>query len=77
MTGRSRSQPVVRVLKSGGQLQVWLCPSGAPRRRAGAVDAGLAADALRYGQDLVGELIDDALWMAERRSATAAGPPRR
>jgi hypothetical protein len=72
--GRARAkqsrhkQPVVRVLESGGQLRVWFCRDGEPRTLAGAVDVGLAADARRYGQDLVGELVDRALWIAERRS---------
>jgi hypothetical protein len=25
-----KKQPVVRVLKSGGQLHVWFCPDGKP-----------------------------------------------
>jgi hypothetical protein len=37
----------------------------------GTVNIGLAADALRYGQDLVGELIDKALWMADRHVMNA------
>jgi hypothetical protein len=36
---------------------------------AGAVDIGLAADGMRCGQDLVEELIDSALWMADREAA--------
>ena len=70
MRRRSRSatkRPLVRVLKSGGQLHVWFCPRGKPRTLAGAVHARVAADAERYGQDLLGELIDKALWMADRR----------
>src|SRR5262245_37968941 len=65
-------QPVVRVLKSGGQLHVWFCRDGEPTTLAGAVAVSLAADAWRYGQDLVGELIDKALWMADRRSTAAS-----
>ena len=64
-----KKQPVVRVLQSGGQLHVWFCPDGAPQTLAGAVNIGLAADAMRYGQDLVEELIDSALWMADRQAA--------
>ncbi len=69
--GKSREKrprekrPAVRVLKSGGQLHVWFCRDGEPRTLAGAVDVNLAADARRYGQDLVGELVDRALWMAD------------
>jgi len=61
-------QSVVRILESGGQFFVWFCRDGEPATLAGAVDASLAADARRYGQDLVGELVDRALWIAERRS---------
>ena len=65
-------QAVVRVLESGGQLHVWFCRDGKPRTLAGAVDVSLAADARRYGQDLVGELVDKALWMADRQAMTRA-----
>ena len=68
----SEKQPVVRVLKSGGQMRVWFCPKGATRRLAGTIDIGLAADARRHGQDLVGELVDRALWMADRRAHHAS-----
>ena len=71
MESRSKKQRRVRVLKSGGQVQVWFYPGGAPRTLAGAVNADLAADARRYGQDLVDELIERALWMADRHSVDA------
>ena len=71
MRGRKqlrKTKPVVQVLESDGQLFVWFYPKDEPRALAGAIDVDLAADAARYGQDLVGELIDKALWMADRRS---------
>jgi hypothetical protein len=58
------------VLKSDGQWHVWFCCDGEPRTLAGAVGVGLVADARRYGQDLVGELVDKALWMADRQTTT-------
>jgi hypothetical protein len=69
---RRENQAAVRVLKSGGQLHVWFCRDGEPQVFAGAVDVSLATDAQRYGQDLVGELVDRALWMAERRCRAAS-----
>jgi hypothetical protein len=67
--GGTKARSAVRVVKVGGQLQVWFCPRYQPRVLAGAIGVGLAEDALRYGQDLLGELIDKALWMADRRSS--------
>lgn len=66
--GRKRER-VVRVLSSSGRLQVWLYEDGAPHLLAGSVDAALASDAERHGQDLVGELVDRALREADRRSS--------
>ncbi len=66
-----KKQPAVRVLKSGGQMHVWFYPDGAPRKLAGAINIGLAEDAKRYGQDLVGDLVDRALWMADRGARPA------
>ncbi len=62
---------VVRVSKSGGQFHVWFCPDGKRQTLAGAIGVGVAADAHRYGQDLVGELVDRALLMADRHAARA------
>jgi hypothetical protein len=65
---RSRP-PVVEVTQSREHLQIWLNDSGA-RRLAGSIGVELASDARRLGQDLVDELIDDALREADRRSAS-------
>jgi hypothetical protein len=62
-------EQAVRVLSSDGQFHVLLCRRGEPTRLAGVVAVSLAADAWRCGQDLVGELIDRALWMADRGGA--------
>ena len=65
---RSRP-PVVEVTESREHLQIWLNDAGA-RRLAGSIGVELASDAKRLGQDLVDELIDDALREADRRSAS-------
>lgn len=66
--GRRRSRrPVVEVAKTAEQVQIWLHEGGG-RQLAGSVGAALASDARRLGQDLVGELIDDALREADRRA---------
>ena len=49
------------------QIVVWLELDGRRRERVGAVNRDLAADAWRYGQDLVGELVETALQEADRR----------
>ena len=77
--GAAGSRSVVRVEKTGGQLHVWFCPQYRPRVLAGSIGIDLTKDALRYGQDLVGELIDRALRMADRRTSRAEagqGPAR-
>jgi len=58
------------VTKSREQLQIWLHDAGA-KRLAGSVGVELASDARRLGQDLVDELIDDALREADRRSVAS------
>ena len=64
-----RSQPpVVEVTETREQLQIWLHDAGA-KLLAGSIGVELASDARRLGQDLVDELIDDALREADRRSA--------
>lgn len=65
--GRRSRRPVVEVTKSAETLQIWLHDGGG-RQLAGSVGAALASDARRLGQDLVDELIDDALREAERRA---------
>jgi hypothetical protein len=66
--GRRSQPPVVEVTKSREHLQIWLNDAGA-KRLAGSIGVELASDARRLGQDLVDELIDDALREADRRSA--------
>ena len=65
-------QTAVRVLEEDGRFHVWLCHGGRRLALAGAVGTSLAADAQRYGQDLVEELVDKALWMADRRAMTVS-----
>jgi len=62
----------VKLVRSQGQVHVWLVgDNGRKRRRTGAVHTKLISDAQRYGQDLVGELIDCTLKQAERLRAGA------
>jgi hypothetical protein len=68
--GRRARLPVVEVTESHEHLQVWLHDAGA-RQLAGSIGVELALDARRLGQDLVNELIDNALREADRRSAQA------
>ena len=63
-----RKRMSVRVTASKGCLQVWLCGGDRPQLLTGTVKADLACDAGRYGQDLVGELVDRALREADRQS---------
>ena len=65
--GRRSQPPVVEVTESRDHLQIWLHDAGA-KRLAGSIGVELASDARRLGQDLVDELIDDALREADRRS---------
>lgn len=68
--GRRSRPPVVEVVESGERLQIWLHDHD-ERRLAGSVRVALASDAKRLGQDLVGELVDEALREADRRSLTS------
>jgi hypothetical protein len=65
---RRSPPPTVEVTQSHEHLQIWLLHAG-QRRLAGSVSIELASDARRLGQDLVSELVDDALREADRRSA--------
>ena len=51
----------------GDDIVVWLKGSGDRPRRIGAVNRRLAEDARRHGQDLVGDLVDEALLAADRQ----------
>ena len=57
--------------EKGDEIVVWLDGKGTRSKRIGSVNRALAADARRHGQDLVGDLVDDALLEADRRP-----PPR-
>jgi hypothetical protein len=65
----SSARRVVRVVKSREHFHVWFCRDGKRHTLAG-VTVSLAEDARRYGQDLVGELIDKVLRMADRQLLT-------
>jgi hypothetical protein len=72
---RSRVQPsAVQVVTSRGRVHVWYCENGQHLALAGTVANEVATDASRYGQDLVGELVDQALRIAERRRMEVGGP---
>jgi hypothetical protein len=57
----------VQVISSRRQVHVWYCENGQPVALAGTIADEVASDASRYGQDLVGELVDQALRIADRR----------
>jgi hypothetical protein len=57
--------PLWRTSTEGDQIVVWL--KSVPPKRIGAVNRRLAADARRYGQDLVQHLIDKGLHEADRQ----------
>ena len=62
-----RRQFAVKVKRAARCFEVWLCPDGDMPELAGMIDARLAADARHHGQDLVGELVEQAMKQAERR----------
>jgi hypothetical protein len=66
--GRRSGPSVVEVVESREHLQIWLHDAG-ERRLVGSVAIELASDAKRLGQDLVGDLVDEALLEADRRYA--------
>ena len=61
-----RSPLLVR--QTRGHFEVWLRPSNGIRRKVGQVGIDLMDDALRHGQDLLAELIDNALRQFEREN---------
>ena len=65
--GRRTRSPIIEVVKSHEQLQIWLCDD-AGRQLTGSVGLELASDAKRLGQDLVDQLVEKALREADRRS---------
>ena len=69
----AKMQSPVQVLRSGRYLRVWYSENGEPLKLTGTIPAALANDASRYGQDLVGDLVDKTLRIAERRRTEARG----
>jgi hypothetical protein len=67
----ANKRPVVQVIRSARHLHVWYCEDGKRHELAGTITAAIEADARRYGQDLLGDLIDRALRMADRRRTEA------
>jgi hypothetical protein len=57
--------------EKGDEIVVWLRGKGPRPRRIGSVNRRLAADARRHGQDLIGDLVDEALREVDRQT-----PPR-
>ena len=68
--GRRPRPPIVEVVKSREQLQIWLCDDDG-RQLAGSIGVELVSDAKRLGQDLIGQLVERALREADRRSVTS------
>jgi hypothetical protein len=66
-------QPAVKVIRRARHLRVWYCENGKRRELAGTIPTAIEADARRYGQDLLGNLIDRALRIADRRRTEARG----
>jgi hypothetical protein len=58
----------VRILRTASHWEVWIFRRGQPLRSAGSIGLMLASDALRQGQDLVDDLLNDALKQLERGS---------
>ena len=70
LTKAPRSKPrldPLRLSTRGEDIVVWLTGSDARPRQIGAVNRRLAEDARRHGQDLVGDLVDEALLAADRQ----------
>ena len=78
----------VHVVRTISHWEVWILRRGQPLCRAGSIGLTLATDALRHGQNLVDDLLNDTLKQLERsrnlpacvsvgrsldRSSTAAG----
>jgi hypothetical protein len=68
--GRRVRPPIVEVVESREQLQIWLCDAEG-RQLADSIGLALVADAKRLGQDLVSKLVEKALREADRRSITS------
>jgi hypothetical protein len=71
---RKGTPSAVRVLRSREWVHVWFCEAGKLRKLTGMLRIELALDAMRHGQDLVDDLVDQSLKEAERRSTGAHRP---
>ena len=69
-TGRRTRSPIIGMVRSREQLQIWLCDDEG-RQLTGLIGLELASEAQRLGQDLVGQLVEKALREADRRSVTS------
>jgi hypothetical protein len=56
----------VRILRTASHWEVWIFRRAQRLHRAGAIGLTLANDALRQGQDLVDDLLNDTLKQLER-----------
>ena len=56
----------IEIVRTTNHWEIWICQRGEPRRCAGSVGLTLASDALRQGQDLVEDLLNDTLKQLER-----------
>lgn len=68
--GRQTRSPIIEVVRSREQLQIWLCDDEG-RQLTGLIGLELASEAQRLGQDLVGHLVEKALREADCRSVTS------
>ena len=68
-----------QILRTASHWEVWIFRCGQPLRCAGSIGSALASDALRQGQDLVDDLLNDTLKQLERNShlpvCASAGRP--
>jgi len=66
----------VRILRTASHWEVWIFRRGQPLRSAGSIGLMLASDALRQGQDLVDDLLNDALKQLDALLKSTAPQPR-
>lgn len=55
------------LIRNKGRLEVWLMRGDRTIQRIGTVGMPLALDALRHGEDVVADLLDEARRTLERR----------
>ena len=63
-----------QILQTASHWDVWIFRCGQPLRCAGSIGSALASDALRQGQDLVDDLLNDTLKQLERNSHLPVSP---